>query len=103
MSEGHTELKPNLSLCSFWEISWLLISEEVKICFILLELLPNDIKFISQLIILFGNLEEIIPADRLNHANSPRLEFLQKLCIIAHKTICAEAGALKNGIKQFKI
>ena len=96
MSEGHTELEPNLSLSGFWEISWLLVSEEVKICFILLELLPNDVKFICQLIVLFGNLEEIIPADRLNHANSPRLEFLQKLCIIAHETICAEAGTLYN-------
>ena len=80
------------------EVSWLLVSKEIKISLILLELLPDNVELVSQLVILFGNLEEVVAADGLNHTNRPCLEFLQKLGVIAHETVGAEAGALHQKI-----
>ena len=95
VGECDAELESNLPLGCLREVPWLLVSEEVEIGLILLELLSDNIKLISQLIVLLSNLEEVIPANRLNYTDCPSLELLQKLCVIAHETVGTEAGTLR--------
>lgn len=61
--ESNAELQSNLPLRGLWEVPRLLVSKEVEVGLILLELLSDNIKLVSQLIILLSNLKEVIPAN----------------------------------------
>ena len=92
--ERNSELLPDHSLRRFREVPRYFVPEEVEIGLVFLELLPDKVQLVSQLIVLLGNLEEVITADRFNVANGARLELLQELRIVAHEAVRAEAGSL---------
>lgn len=98
--ECNTEFLSDHLLRCLWEVSRLLVSKEVEVGLILLELLSDNIKLVSQLVILLGNLKEVISTDGLDDADSSRLELLQELCVVAHEAVSAEARTSVQNIKE---
>ena len=74
----------------------MLESEEIKIGFIFLELLTNKIKVVCQLVILFGNREEVVAADRLNDTVGFGNKLLELLSVITDETIGVKTRALEK-------
>lgn len=70
------------------------VSEEVEICFILFELLSDEVKFIGELIIFLRDLKEIFSTYGFNNADCFSDKLLQLLSIVTNEAVCTKTGAL---------
>ena len=89
--QSDSEFLPNQILHLICENPiWLLVPEKVKISFIFFKLFTNEIKLISQLVVPFGNIEEVLTRNGLNNTVGLGHELLQLLSIITDEAVCTE-------------